>query len=151
MIVAARDVFEDSIKGIHGAIEGASPDTLNARPAGPNTNSIAVLAVHSMHSTRWWLSVAAGAPIPERDRPSEFLVVASGGDELRTTVDEMAQDCRRLLDPQAALDLGALRESGTRNGEPVSVAWAMLHAIEHLREHVSHMLLTRQVLDANGR
>ncbi len=34
-----------------------------------------MLVTHAMHSTRSWLSLATGAPLPERDRPAEFLVV----------------------------------------------------------------------------
>ena len=31
-------------------------------------------------------------------------------------------------------------------GEPVTWAWALLHALGHLREHVGHAQLTRQLL-----
>src|SRR5436190_1259837 len=75
-ITAAREVFEDSVAGLHEVISSLPADALNWRPAGPATNPVAVLAVHAMGSTRSWLAVASGAPLPERDRNAEFLTVA---------------------------------------------------------------------------
>src|SRR5437762_13656446 len=71
-ITAAREIIEESIEGIRGAIAGLPADALNWRPAGEGTNPIAVLAVHAMHSTRSWLAVATGGPLPDRDRDAEF-------------------------------------------------------------------------------
>ena len=31
--------------------------------------------------------------------------------------------------------------------EPVTAAWALIHALVHLREHVGHAELTRQLWD----
>jgi hypothetical protein len=146
MIDAARTILAESFDGMREAIAGATPGSLDRRPAGDDTNSIAVLAVHSMNSTRWWLSVALGATRPERDRPSEFLATAESADELLAFFDGMAADCRTLLDTDAALDAGALRTDN--QGEVVTAAWALLHAVEHFREHVGHIQLTRQVVDA---
>jgi hypothetical protein len=38
-------------------------------------------------------------------------------------------------------------------GTTVTAAWALIHAVEHLQEHVAHAELTRQVWDraATGR
>jgi hypothetical protein len=35
-------------------------------------------------------------------------------------------------------------------GDPATRAYMLLHAVEHLREHVGHAQLTRQVLMASG-
>jgi hypothetical protein len=149
LLEAARALFDDSVAGITGAIEGASVEALNRRPAGEDTNSIAVLSVHAMHSSRWWLSVATGAPAPERDRPSEFMATAAGPDELVALVDTVAKECRSLLDEPTSFDPGAERTSRPAYGPPetVTAAWALLHALEHLREHVAHLQLTRQLWD----
>jgi hypothetical protein len=32
----------------------------------------------------------------------------------------------------------------------VPASWAVLHAIEHLREHIAHVGLTRQLWEARG-
>jgi uncharacterized protein DUF664 len=46
-------------------------------------------------------------------------------------------------------DAGVVR-TDPRTGEQVTAGWALLHAIEHLREHVGHAQLTRQLWDARG-
>ncbi len=127
-ITAAREIIEESIEGIRGAISGLGADALNWRPSEEGTNPIAVLAVHAMHCTRSWLAVAMGALLPDRDRDAEFLL---------TTED--------------AFEPGAMRESHFRasseRAEMVSGAWALLHTVEHLREHMGHAQLTRQLWD----
>ncbi len=149
---AAGEIFDGAVAGLRQAIEGAPADTLNARPAGEETNTIAVLATHAMHSTRSWFAVATGAPLPIRDRPSEFRVTASSAEELLGFVDAMRQDCRALLASEAPFEPGASRVTHRPGsaGDPdrVTSAWALLHALEHLQEHVGHAQLTRQVLDS---
>lgn len=140
---AARSFVDESLDSMRAAVAGSSADALNRRPAGDDTNPVAVLVVHAVSSTRWWLSIALGAPIPERDRPSEFLTVVAGADELLGVFDPIAADCRALLDTDMAFEAGAMREEPSE-GERVSAAWALIHAVEHLREHVAHAELTRQ-------
>ena len=141
---AARSIVDESLDAMRAAIVGASADALNRRPAGDDTNPIAVLVVHALSSTRWWLSVALGQPVPERDRPSEFLTTVAGADELLGLFDPIAADCRALLSTHVAFDPGAIRED-PRDGDRVTAAWALIHAVEHLREHVGHAELTRQL------
>jgi len=111
-ITAAREIIEESIEGIRGAIAGLPADALNWRPAGEGTNPIAVLAVHAMHSTRSWLAVATGGPLPDRDRDAEFRTVVADPRELWETVDRLAADCSGLL--RTARAPGARRSSRAR-------------------------------------
>jgi DinB superfamily len=147
-VEAAAEILREALSDLRGAVEGMSADELNRRPAGEDTNSIAVLATHSMHSTRAWLSVAVGAEPPERDRPAEFRVVASN-DELLSLLDEMGTECVSLLDG-ATYDPDRTGLAPWRQGrladQPVSAAWALIFALAHLREHVAHAQLTRQLL-----
>lgn len=143
-IEAARSIVDESLDAMRAAIAGASVDALNRRPAGDETNSIAVLVVHAVSSTRWWLSVALAGTVPDRDRPSEFLTTVAGADELLGVFDPIAGDCRTLLQTDAAFEAGAIRED-PRDGDRVTAAWALVHAVEHLREHVGHAELTRQL------
>jgi len=150
-ITAAREIIEESIEGIRGAIAGLPADALNWRPAGEGINPIAVLAVHAMHSTRSWLAVATGGPLPDRDRDAEFRTVVADPRELWETVDRLAADCSGLLRTEGAFEPGTMRESHSRassgRAEIVSGAWALLHAVEHLREHMGHAQLTRRLWD----
>jgi hypothetical protein len=148
---AARHMFDRSAAEMRACIDGAPVEALNWRPAGPDTNSIAVLAVHSMHSTRSWLSVAMGLPEPARDRDAEFVAEAEDVPGLLGFFDSMSDDCRRVLAPEDDMDWDAERSPSRRAGsapEPPTAGWALMHSLEHLREHVAHMQLTRQLWDA---
>jgi hypothetical protein len=149
---AAAEILETALSDLRGAVEGMPADELNRRPAGDDTNSIAVLVTHAMHSTRAWLSLGVGAEPPARDRPAEFLEVASDAATLLSFLDEMAADCTALLDG-ATYDPDRTGLAPWRPGpharEPVTAAWALIHARVHLREHVAHALLTRQLLEAS--
>ena len=151
ILIAAHHILNTAVTDMRTSIEGASSETLNWRPAGDDTNSTAVLAVHSMTSTRSWCSVAVGAPLPERDRPAEFRATASGASDLTAFIEAMQRDCVRLLDQAHDVDWSAVRTTHARPNdatERVSAAWALLHALEHLREHTGQMLLTRQLFAA---
>ncbi len=148
-IEAARNLLADSLVEMRKAVDGCSTDQLNARPGGDDTNGLAVLVTHAMHSTRAWLSLATGAPTPERDRPSEFRVVIDDPDAFMAWFDAIGEECRSLLDRELTFDPGAVGRPSWRSDDgdepPVTAAWALLHALEHLREHVGHAQLTRQL------
>jgi hypothetical protein len=99
-------------------------------------------------STRWWLSVALTGDPPRRDRPAEFRTVVSDAAELLAIVDPLMDDVRELLASAGPFDPAAVRADPRADeppGSTVTAAWALLHATEHLREHVAHAELTRQV------
>ena len=102
--------------------------------------------MHAVGSTRWWLSLALDVPLPERDRDAEFRTHVADAGELLTIFDPIAADCRALLDTDAPFDAGATRVD-PRDGDQVTAAYALIHAVEHLREHVAHAELTRQVFE----
>ena len=152
-IEAAREILDDSLAELRKAIDGCTADQLNARPVGGDTNPLAVLATHALHSTRSWLSLAVGGPLPDRDRPSEFRVVVDDADAFLERFDAIAADCRTILDAAGPFDPARegiptwrFDEDDDGGHEPVTAAWAMVHALAHLREHVGHAQLTRQAL-----
>ena len=144
-IEAARSIVEGRLAAIRAGLDGASTESLNWRPAGPDSNSMAVLTVHALSSTRFWLSVALDAPPADRDRDSEFRTEVAGLDELLAFVDRVEPDIRAALDGGAGYEPGARREA-----KDVTAAWALLLAVEHLGEHVAHLELTRQLWDRAG-
>jgi uncharacterized damage-inducible protein DinB len=149
-IEAARDLLGDSLDELRQAVDGCSPEQLNRRPAGEETNSLTVLATHALHSTRSWISLATGADLPHRDRPAEFRVVVEDVGAFISWFDATAGECRALLDAADPFDPGRVGtapwRADDRAAEPVTAAWALLHALSHLREHVGHAQLTRQAL-----
>jgi hypothetical protein len=167
---AARDVLAQALADMRGSIDGATAEALNWRPGGDGTSSIAVLAVHALGSTRSWLARAMLAPLPKRDRDAEFAVTATDAAALRAVFDDLARDCTALLErgaPDWATICGHIlarpdgenawiarlddlpshpRVPGDELNE-VTSAWALLHALEHLREHAAQMSLTRQLVE----
>jgi Protein of unknown function (DUF664) len=145
---AAREILHDSLDALAKEINGVPVDDLNARPAGGESNSLAVIAVHALSSTRSWLSLASGAPLPDRDRAAEFRSVADHA--FAASAQGLAGECRDLMasdrfDPNRTAT--APWRSGELASEPVTASWALLHALMHLREHVGHAQMTRQLLD----
>ena len=148
MIVATRELFEEELAELREAVDGIPSEALEWRPPAKDSNTLTILATHGMHSTRWWLTVARGAPLPDRDRPSEFVAEVANVDELLGFVDAMAKDCLARLDPEEPFDPGVVRE--LPDDDPVTSAYALLHAMEHLREHVAQAQLTRQLWNARN-
>ena len=151
ILTSARDLLRRARDDMRAAIDGLPPDALNWRPAGHDTNSIAAMANHALTSARTWLSVAVDAPLPARDRPAEFDFTAHDSGELLAFVDGLFEECLSLVDSSRTVDWAALR----RHWDPgrdieLFPAWALLHALEHLREHAGQIFLTRQLWEARS-
>jgi hypothetical protein len=152
ILTSARAVLRAARDDLRAAIDGLPAGALNWRPAGDDTNSIASLTSHSLLSARAWLSVAVGVPVRDRDRDSEFQVTATGAGELLAFADGLFEECLDLIDKDRVVDWGAIRQHwDPGRGIEVFAAWALIHALEHLREHVGHVGLTRQLWDAAAR
>ena len=148
---AAKHIFDEAAAAMRIAIDGAPADALNRKPGGDDTNSITVLAVHAMHSTRSWLCVATGAPLPARNRDDEFVATMPDAAALLAFFDGMVADCDRILEAANVADWSAPANTHARPAQDaereVPAAWALLHALEHLGEHTGQIQLTRQLLD----
>ena len=150
MIDGTREVLEESLDEIRRGVEGLSVDELNARPAGGDTNSVAVIATHALGSTISWLSLGFGLEPPPRDRDAEFRTVA--GDGFGAWTEDAIARCLALLDG-ATWDPARL---GTPNWNPAladhprTSAYSVGHALSHLGEHVGHLHMTRELLRPNG-
>ncbi len=149
LLTSARAVLRAARDDMRTAIDRLPPGALNWRPAGDDTNSIAVLAIHSLSSTHIWLSIAVDGPRPDRDRPTEFEFTARDSVALLASVDDTFATCLALVDKSRTIDWSSLRGAPPAPGDAetrqVFAAWALLHALEHLREHVGQISLTRQL------
>ena len=146
-LLAGGKIIGDLIDELLAAPKSLSAEGLNWRPVAQETNSIAVLITHALHSTRSWLCVALGLPQPPRDRESEFVVRAKDLDAFWSDSSAVGHYCREALASVSTVDWKALgRQTGS--DEEVTAAWALLHAAEHLREHVAQVGLTLQLFMA---
>jgi hypothetical protein len=148
-----RFVLAQDFKDLRAGVDGLPGEALDWKPAGDDTNSIAVLATHVLHSTRSWMSVALGAPLPDRDRDSEFTVKSGDTAALLAFMDDFSAQVLAIVDTARDVDWSTPQKTHARPGdapETVPAAWAALHAIEHLREHVAHIGLTRQLWETRA-
>ena len=146
ILTSARDLLRRARDDLRAAIEGLPPDALNWRPAADGTNSIAAMANHAVTSARTWLSVAVAAPLPDRDRPTEFQFEAASATDLLAFTDGLFEECLSLIDSSRTVDWAALRQHWDPGREiELFPAWALLHALEHLREHAGQIFLTRRL------
>jgi hypothetical protein len=146
VLTSARAVLRTARDDLRAAVDGLPADALNWKPAGDETNSIAVLTSHSLLSARMWLSVAVAAPLPDRDRDAEFDVTAASADELLARAGGLFDECLDLTSKDRSVDWGAVRKHWDAGREfELFAAWALIHALEHLREHIGHIGLTRQI------
>ncbi|MGE0056497.1 MAG: DinB family protein [Dehalococcoidia bacterium] len=150
IIAAARDMYTVSVKDLRSSLEGLGADGLNWKPEAPETNSVSVLASHALGACRAWFCMAVDAPMPDRSREAEFLSEFSSEEKALAFVDAIGADSLRILDEATALDWGDMRPMNSQPGAPmISRAYTIMHAVEHLREHVAHLQLTRQLWDAS--
>jgi len=139
-----RDVLEESLGELRKGVAGRSPEQLNARPAGGDTNSIAVIVTHALGSTRSWLSLATGAPMPHRDRPAEFRALAD--EEFAVWTEDGIASCLALLDGATWDPARVGTATWTQPQETHTAAYAAAHALSHLGEHVGHLHMTLELL-----
>jgi uncharacterized damage-inducible protein DinB len=127
---------------LRAAVRGLAPDVLDRSP-GPDTNSIAVLVAHATGSQLGWLNLAAGRP-HDRDRDAEFRTRAKDTAELEAMIDHASRAIPELVRAAVAGNLDAIRRSTPER--EITAGFALVHALEHLAEHVGQVELTRQLV-----
>ena len=133
------------------AVRGLDAEALAWAPAA-DTSSLAVLVRHSTSSTRNWLRAAATGHMDRdrylrEERAPAFDNRPADEAELLGVIDALETEARNLLPSVPAERLReTLTYTGQAHDEPRTRAWALLHAVEHLREHVGHAQLTRQLM-----
>jgi uncharacterized damage-inducible protein DinB len=124
-------------------IEGLPTTALDWSPA-PEANSISVLVFHVSGSERYWIGdVAMGEP-SDRDREAEFRARGFEAEVLKAKLDASLEYAQTALERLTLDDLEQTRPV-LRGGRTVTVAYALLHTLEHAREHVGHIQLTGQL------
>jgi len=140
IIVVALQTFAQQEEHFLAVIAGLPDDALNWRP-GPETNSLAVLVIHTWSAAEAWMARAGGHEIV-RDRDAEFRMTADGA-TLTALIRERAASVRAATSALRPDEFAVMR---TRpNGETFPTAYCLIHALEHTQEHLGQALLTRQL------
>jgi uncharacterized damage-inducible protein DinB len=138
-------VLEKCHGNILGAVEGLSGPALDWQP-GTEMNSIAVLIYHLSGAERFWIGDVVDQTPSGRDREAEFKVQNIGLEVLQRRLDESLDYVRSVV---GKLSLANLPETRlTPDGRTFSVAWVLLHIMEHSSLHLGHIEMTRQMWQA---
>jgi uncharacterized damage-inducible protein DinB len=129
------------------ALEGLPAEALDWTP-GPDMNSISVLVVHLASAERYWIGDVAAQDPKERDRDAEFRVRGVEINILKKHLMGNLEYARNALNDFTIEDLQTTRVSA-RDGRTFTVAWALLHALEHATLHLGQIQLTRQLWKAS--
>jgi uncharacterized damage-inducible protein DinB len=146
----ARELLSETFNGILETLDGLDADQLNAKLDLDGANSLAVIAVHASKSARSWAAVAMGVELPARDRPAEFRTVVESPEAFLQELRTARNDATAYLSGEPALPWDELRPTHPGpdgSTENVTGSWALLHGMEHAREHLSQMWLTRQAIE----
>jgi uncharacterized damage-inducible protein DinB len=129
------------------ALEGLSVEALNWSP-GPEVNSLAVLAAHTAGAERYWIGDVIAQDDSRRDRDAEFRLQMLNVEEAIARLDAALAYSRGVL---GSLTLADLEERRLVNDQrEVTVAWALVHTLEHTGIHLGQMQITRQWWDARS-
>jgi uncharacterized damage-inducible protein DinB len=135
-------LLQERHKEILDALEGLPSEALDWMP-GPDMNSISVLVVHLTGAERYWIGDVAAQNPSDRDRDAEFRVHNVDVEILKKRLADNLEYARSRLSHFTIEDLQTTRV--TRDGRNQTVAWALLHALEHATLHLGQIQLTRQL------
>jgi hypothetical protein len=145
-IVAFADPIVGAIERIIRCLDGLDAEGLNWRPPAPLTNSLYVLAFHTMGSAEAAIIGELGGQPVQRDRDAEFTASGDSAEPLYARWEALKP---RLHETLARLTVADMEKSvhHRRFGAMSGRAFLIL-AAQHPAEHTGHAELTRQLLDA---
>ncbi|MEJ7839473.1 MAG: DinB family protein [Thermomicrobiales bacterium] len=120
-----------------------SVDERNFRPPAPDTNSIHVLAVHTIGNLRQNVFEAILGKPTGRDRDAEFTALASATNDQSVIWPDIKDEVRAALMTIPDTELDSLKHH-PRRGER-SIRDILLMASTHAAEHAGHAELTRDL------
>jgi uncharacterized damage-inducible protein DinB len=143
----------DRLDALHSdmvqALAGLPGAALDWSP-GAEMNSLAVLAIHAAGAERFWIGDMVGQAPSGRDRDAEFHVLGWDQARLQARLDEVLAHSCDVLEHLSTQELEAVRIS-PRDGREFTVAWCLLHALEHDALHLGHMQIMRGLWEMSRR
>jgi uncharacterized damage-inducible protein DinB len=141
------NLLQERHNNILEALEGLPPAALDWTP-GPDMNSISVLVFHLTGAERYWIGDVAAQDPTERDRDAEFRVHDVEMDILKKRLTDNLEYARNMLKEFTVQGLETTRLRA-RDGRTFTVAWALLHALEHTTLHLGQIQITRQLWEGS--
>jgi uncharacterized damage-inducible protein DinB len=137
----------EHLKALHAEalknLEGLPVDALDWVP-GPEMNSISVLIMHFTGSERYWVGDVVRGDPSFRNRDAEFQTKGVDAAALRQRVVDLDEYEAKAFEDLRVRDLESFKVA-PKDGRQVTVAWALLHAMQHTAVHIGHIeILTQQ-------
>lgn len=144
----ALQITKESLAFLRSAIDDVPERALEWKPL-PSANSLAVLVMHCLSATRFFLRAGSGAvgSIAEyraTERAAAFRTAGVSKAELLALIDSFVAEAAAILEQGTSAHLEATVSMPTNDGLPVpdrNGAATLMAAIGHLREHVGHVQL----------
>lgn len=134
-----HDEMRELVRGLPGDVLDWSP--------GPDTNSIAVLVLHTLDSERFLTALVGGMQLA-RDREAAFRTAGLTADDVLAQIDAIELDVAGFL---AGITDDQLASPVERRGRTAPGAYWLLHLAAHAREHLGQASLTRQLAERASR
>lgn len=147
---AALESARDSL-GVLKEILASLPDEALTYVPVPDGNSLTVLTAHALSATKFLYSCGSGQASSfleyrSGERAASFEVKDGTVASLVAAVDAGLADFTRILSLGTEDNLGQIVSWPNEEGAPVRTgALCLVHAAAHLREHVGHAELTRDL------
>ncbi len=147
--------IDTALSGLRELLQGLPLEALDWRP-WDGANSLSVLVLHSVSSTRFWLKAAAGdapslAAYREGPRADAFAARGLSVDQLVTSLDELRRELPALVARLSEDSLAAMLRWPEDPSLSLTGADALVRAYGHLREHLGQAELTRDAWRRGGR
>jgi hypothetical protein len=124
-------------------LEALPPAALDWKP-GPEMNSVSVIIVHLTGAERFLVGDVVMQESSNRNRDLEFQAQGMSKEDLIHRLDDTEAYLSNALGQLSLSDLETTRIH-PRHGDRVSVAWALLHSLDHAATHLGHINLTVQM------
>ena len=140
--------LDHAFKGIAAVLDRVDDVTVNVRPGGWGTNSIAGLVVHCCELAPSWFEMPGLGRESHRDRDAEFATTATVA-ELREMIQRTMARLTPLVHEFAAGPTALDHEfRGFLPGNDWSDDALFLHVLEELFQHLGHMEVTADAVTA---
>jgi uncharacterized damage-inducible protein DinB len=123
-------------------VDGLPPAAVDWIP-GQEMNSIGVLLTHIIGSERYMIGDIAALESSNRNRDAEFQVHNADLNVLRQRLADNLEYAQTVVEKLGLQDLESKRV--LPNGREYTVAWGLLHGLEHATLHLGQIQLTRQL------
>ena len=138
------EFITEAIDRIVETHEGLTTSELNRRPPAPETNSVFLLAVHTIANAREAILQILGDKEVNRDRDAEFAAVADGTWLPSSDWPAQKQELLSTMQQWTCEKLAETVEHPRRG--PETAREVLLSTATHAREHTGHAELTRQLI-----